>query len=150
MPDQSKLTSAPRRTLPVFYVLDTSGSMMGAPIEQLNRAETNMINSLGEGADLVAAADHPRVRLLADYYHISAENQPVEDILRLGGIAHAHIATREGRRVPTSEDAGYARMFAAMKRTGYRGMLSIEGKTDDLAADGPAAVRVLRKMWEEA
>lgn len=119
-------------------------------IEPLNRAETNMINSLGEGADLAAAADHPRVRLLADYYHISAENQPVEDILRLGGIAHAHIATREGRRVPTAEDAGYARMFAAMKRTGYRGMLSIEGKTDDLAADGPAAVRMLRKMWEEA
>ena len=119
-------------------------------IEPLNRNETNMINSLGEGACLAAAADHPRVRLLADYYHIAAENQPVSDIERVTGIAHAHIAAPAGRRVPLEEDAGYAGMFAAMKRTGYQGLLSVEGKTDDLAADGPVAVRLLKKMWEEA
>ena len=119
-------------------------------IEPLNRGETNMINSLGEGACLVAAANHPRVKLLADYYHIAVEGQPEEDILRLGGIAHAHIATREGRRVPTAVDAGYARMFSAMKQTGYTGLLSIEGKTDNLAEDGPAAIRMLRSKWEEA
>ena len=119
-------------------------------IEPLNRNETNMINSLGEGACLSAAVDHPRVRLLADYYHVSAENQPVSDIERITGIAHAHIATSAGRRVPTEEDAGYAEMFAAMKRTGYQGLLSVEGKTDDLAADGPRSVQMLKKMWEEA
>ena len=41
-------------------------------------------------------------------------------------------------------------MFAAMKRTGYQGLLSVEGKTDDLAADGPKSVQMLKKMWEEA
>ena len=119
-------------------------------IEPLNRNETNMINSLGEGACLVAAVDHPRVRLLADYYHIAVENQPVSDIERLTGICHAHVAALSGRRVPVSEDAGYAEMFAAMKRTGYQGLLSVEGKTDDLAADGPKSVQMLKKMWEEA
>ena len=119
-------------------------------IEPLNRNETNMINSLGEGACLVAAVDHPRVRLLADYYHIAVENQPVSDIERLTGICHAHVAALSGRRVPVSEDVGYAEMFAAMKRTGYQGLLSVEGKTDDLAADGPKSVQMLKKMWEEA
>ena len=99
-------------------------------IEPLNRGESNMINSLAEGAALVAA--------------------PVEDIRRLGGIAHAHIATKEGRRVPLQPDEGYRRMFAAMKQTGYTGMLSIEGKSDDLGADGPVAVRMLKQLWEEA
>ena len=51
MPDQSKLTSAPRRTLPVFYVLDTSGSMMGAPIEQLNRAMEETLDAVKQVAE---------------------------------------------------------------------------------------------------
>ena len=37
-----------------------------------------------------------------------------------------------------------------MKRTGYSGLISVEGKTDDLSADGPKAVEMLKKMWEEA
>ena len=119
-------------------------------IEPLNRGESNMINSLAEGAALVAAAGHPCVRLLADYYHIAVDGEPVEDIRRLGGIAHAHIATKEGRRVPLQPDEGYRRMFAAMKQTGYTGMLSIEGKSDDLGADGPVAVQMLKQLWEEA
>ena len=119
-------------------------------IEPLNRGESNMINSLAEGACLAAAVNHPRVKLLADYYHIAVENEPVGDIERLTGIAHAHIATREGRRVPLSPDAGYAVMFSAMKHTGYQGLISVEGKTDDLAADGPVSVSLLKKMWEEA
>lgn len=51
MPDQSKLTSAPRRTLPVFYVLDTSGSMIGAPIEQLNRAMEETLDAVKQVAE---------------------------------------------------------------------------------------------------
>ncbi|MBR2287856.1 MAG: sugar phosphate isomerase/epimerase [Clostridia bacterium] len=119
-------------------------------IEPLNRGETNMINSLGEGACLVAAVNHPSVKLLADYYHIAVEHQPVEDISRLTGIAHAHIATEVGRRVPIEEDEGYRKMFAAMKETGYQGLISVEGKSDDLAHDGPVSVALLKKLWEEA
>ncbi|MBQ9198154.1 MAG: sugar phosphate isomerase/epimerase [Clostridia bacterium] len=119
-------------------------------IEPLNRSECNMINSLAEGACLAAAVDHPRVRLLADYYHIAVEGQPPEDIERLCGIAHAHIATQAGRRVPLQDDPGYHTMFAAMKRTGYAGLISVEGKSDDLATDGPAAVKLLKSVWEEA
>ena len=38
MPDTTTLDAAPRRELHVFYVLDTSGSMQGQPIQRLNRA----------------------------------------------------------------------------------------------------------------
>jgi len=44
-------------------------------IEPLNRSETNLINSVGEGACLAAAVNHERVRLLADYYHIAREKR---------------------------------------------------------------------------
>ena len=51
MPDQSQFTSAPRRNLPVFYVLDTSGSMTGAPIEQLNRAMEETLDAVKQVAE---------------------------------------------------------------------------------------------------
>lgn len=119
-------------------------------IEPLNRRESNMINSVGEGACLVADVCSAHVRLLADYYHMAVEHEPPEEIARVSGISHAHIATETGRRFPLTAEEGYRRMFAAMKATGYSGMLSIEGKTDDLSADGPAAVGLLKQLWEEA
>ncbi len=119
-------------------------------IEPLNRGETNMINSVAEGACLEAAADHPRVKLLADYYHIAVEHQPPEDLVRLGGIAHCHIATAEGRRAPLVKEEGFKTLFAAMKQTGYDGLISVEGKADDLSKEGPVCVQMLKNLWKEA
>lgn len=119
-------------------------------IEPLNRSETNMINSVAEGACLRAAVNHPSVQLLGDYYHIAVEHQPPEDIARVGGIQHCHIATEIGRRAPLEAEAGFWTMFAAMKQTGYDGLVSVEGKAGDLGTEGPAAVSLLKKMWEEA
>ena len=119
-------------------------------IEPLNRNETNMINSLAEGACLRAAVNHPAVQLLGDYYHIAVEHQPPEDIVRIGGIRHCHIATEIGRRAPQKAEAGFRTMFAAMKQTGYDGLVSVEGKADDLSIEGPVSVSVLKKLWEEA
>jgi sugar phosphate isomerase/epimerase len=119
-------------------------------IEPLNRGETNMINSVAEGACLAAAARHPQVKLLADYYHIAVERHAPEDLARVGGIAHCHIATLEGRRAPLEAEEGFKTMFAAMKQTGYDGLISVEGKADDLSKEGPTSVRLLKKLWEEA
>lgn len=119
-------------------------------IEPLNRTETNMICSMAEGAALVAAADHPNVKLLSDFYHVVTDGEPVEDVVRLGGVSHAHVATRQGRRFPLNGDEALARFMSALKATGYHGMLSIEGKTDDITNDAPAALAVLKKCWEEA
>ena len=119
-------------------------------IEPLNRGETNMINSVAEGACLAAAANHPNVKLLADYYHVAVEHQPPEDLVRVGGIAHCHIATLNGRRAPLEAEEGFKTLFAAMKRTGYEGLISVEGGIDDLGRDGPVCVRLLKELWAEA
>ena len=41
-------------------------------------------------------------------------------------------------------------MFAAMKRSGYQGRISVEGRCDDLASEGPQSVRMLKELWAEA
>ncbi len=119
-------------------------------IEPLNRGECNMINSVAEGACLRAAANHPRVQLLADYYHIAMEGEPPADLARLGGIAHCHIAALAGRRIPLEAEEGFRTLFSAMKKTGYEGLLSVEGKCENLKNEGPEALRLLRRLWAES
>lgn len=119
-------------------------------IEPLNRGETNMIHTVGEGACLAAAVNHPNVRVLADYYHIMTDGDHPEDIASKGGIAHAHIATEGARLIPLTPEEGYRAMFRAMKATNYQGLLSVEGKSGDLAAEGPVSVAMLKSLWEEA
>lgn len=40
------MTTTPRKNLPIFYLLDTSGSMIGEPIAILNRAMTETMDAL--------------------------------------------------------------------------------------------------------
>ncbi len=151
-PENMPYGEAFRRLIEVARVIGFVAGEYGITIviEPLNRSETNMINSVAEGACLRAAVNHPSVQLLGDYYHIAVEHQPPEDIARVGGIQHCHIATEIGRRAPLEAEAGFGTMFAAMKQTGYDGLVSVEGKAGDLGTEGPAAVSLLKKMWEEA
>ena len=151
-PEEMPYAAAFRRLTEITRMMGDIAGQYGVTIavEPLNRGETNMINSVAEGACLAAAANHPRVKLLADYYHIAVEHQPPEDLARLGGIAHCHIASPEGRRAPVEAEEGFKTLFAAMKQTGYDGLISVEGKADDLSKEGPACVRLLKALWAEA
>lgn len=51
MPRPNDMTSATRPILPVFYLLDTSGSMRNQPIGVLNRAMENTIDALKQVAE---------------------------------------------------------------------------------------------------
>ncbi|MBR4539214.1 MAG: sugar phosphate isomerase/epimerase [Clostridia bacterium] len=151
-PDDVPYGDAFRRLVEITRLIGGIAGQYGITIviEPLNRGETNMINSVAEGACLAAAVNHPRVKLLADYYHIAVEGHAPEDLARLGGIAHCHIASKEGRRAPQEAEEGFKTLFAAMKQTGYEGLVSVEGKADDLSKEGPVSVRLLKKLWEEA
>ena len=118
-------------------------------LEPLNRTETNMINSMAEGAALVAMVNHPNVQLLCDSFHVAKENEPFTDVVRLGGVSHVHVATKEGRRYPLEKDADLTALYEALKATNYDGMISIEGKTDDMAQDAPVSIALLKNLWEE-
>ncbi len=118
-------------------------------IEPLNRKETNMINSVAEGADLAAAVNHPAVRLLADYYHMAVEGEKVSEIIRVGGVVHAHVAEPAGRKYPTEETPELRDFMKAVATSAFPGMVSVEGHTEDLSLDGPAALKALRRMMPD-
>ena len=141
-----------RRLIEVTRLIGETAAQYGVTIviEPLNRGETNMINSVGEGACLRAAVNLPNVQLLADYYHVAAEGHDPADLARVGGIAHCHIATEIGREAPMQAEDGFLKLFSAMKQTNYQGLVSVEGKCNDLRKDGPVTVALLKKLWDEA
>lgn len=152
-PENMSYGDAFRRLTEIARLAGEIAGQYGVTIvmEPLNRAESNIINSMAEGAALVAAVNHPSVALLTDYYHVANDGEPVSDIARLGNIRHVHIATKEGRRYPMSaEQDDFAGFFGSLKAIGYEGRVSIEGKCDDMAADAPVALAMLKRLWEEA
>lgn len=115
-------------------------------VEPLRSAETNIINTADEGWRLVKDVHHPRFQLMVDFYHLASEQEDPAIIVRAGrAIRHFHIANPTGRVYPMdAAEADYAAFFAAVRRIRYRGGISVEGKTDDLAVDGPRAIGFLR------
>ena len=70
-------------------------------VEPLNRGETNFINSLAEGVEIIEAVKSPRVRLLCDIYHMLKEDESPDEIVKYGKhIVNCHIAEKEKRTPP--------------------------------------------------
>ena len=106
-------------------------------VEELNKGETNILNYIGECADLVKRVNIPRVRLLADLYHIALENDDLDKLPGYGDIlAHCHIANPyDSRFYPRATDAPeavalYKKFFEKLRAAGYAGGVTIEGKLD--------------------
>ena len=119
--------------------------------EPLRSAETNFGNSLCEGSWVVRAADHPNVALLADYYHMAAMGEPMSEVTRIGGIRHAHLATRERRLAPAVTAADDLEgFFTALARLGTCGQASIEGGEALHPVAGPRALANPRRIAAEA
>ena len=115
-------------------------------IEPLNRAETNLINSLAEGAALEADVNMPNVGLIADSYHMWQEGEDMGRILTCAPFMHTHIAMKGTRSYPTQATDEVRQFFSLLKEAGYDGTMSIEGKSDDWKADSVKALEVMRGL----
>lgn len=116
-------------------------------IEPLNSGEDNLILSVQAGAKLVDQVNHPSIQLLADLFHMVADNESIEDVARAGKrLVHTHLASSS--RVPpgmdSSDTAPYREFFEACRRAGYDGRCSYEGKIGDLSQDARTLLDFLR------
>lgn len=115
-------------------------------IEPLNRTETNIINSVAEGVELMRRVNHPAVRMLVDAFHLMRECESVETVVRhMSAFAHMHVATQANRRYPGNEPCeGLAVFLEAVRRSGYKGRMSVEARLQDPQLDMPRALAMLR------
>lgn len=114
-----------------------------AVVEPLNHTETNMLLSLSEAMDYVTKVGEP-VALLADFYHMQQEGEPLEHLVEAGpALRHVHVADR-GRRAPGTGDYPYRAFAEALAGAQYTGRISIECRWQAFAHEAAPALRFLR------
>ncbi len=101
----------------------------GVPLlfEPLNRYETDLVNTVEAGVDLLQNLSTRNVRLLADLFHMNIEEVDIASALRAGSsrIGHVHFVD-SNRRPAGSGHIDYAPIAAALAEIGYDGFASAE------------------------
>ncbi len=101
---------------------------MTVAIEPLSAAETDLVNTVAEGAALCRRLGHPQVRLVADLYHMAAADEPLSVLTdNRDLLCHVHVSNPADRALPQPGDNyDYAAFFGALHAAGYDGGISIE------------------------
>ena len=104
-------------------------------IEPLNKQECNVLNTVAEGAEMVRSLQLPKIRLLADAYHMYCEEEDLSILKKEQDLlVHIHVSEQPGRGYPGRDGGGYLTRFARALR-GYCGRVSIECSFSDFQAE---------------
>jgi sugar phosphate isomerase/epimerase len=95
--------------------------------EPLNRYETNLVNTLAEGAALLRPLKSKNLKLLADLYHMNIEEEDLAGAIRQVGelVGHVHLAD-SNRRPAGNGHTDFAAIAGALRDINYNGYLSAE------------------------
>lgn len=120
-------------------------------LENLNKTETNFLNTLKDAADVVNRANHPNFRLNVDVYHMMKENESPDEIIKAKNIvAYCEVAEKDDRTLPGIKGDDFRPYFSALAAINYKGPIMIEGRVADLKKDAPIAYRFLRQQLKES
>jgi len=122
-------------------------------LEPLTRKETHYMNLQGHGARIVESVGRPGFALLSDFYHMQmGEDDIARTLERFGGhTAYVHMADGEKRTEPGSLPFDYRPGFAALKKHGYAGWLTVESGATDSPEPALARARdYVLEQWTQA
>ncbi len=128
---------------------EMKGTGAAVAIEPLNRGESNFINSVAEGAALAREINRPEVRVLADFYHMAVEHEPLETMRdHREWLAHIHLADTD-RYYPGSGSYDYETFVGILQEIDYQGLVSVECivKPEDKEADMQRAKAFIDRQW---
>jgi sugar phosphate isomerase/epimerase len=124
-----------------------AGTGVTLVIEPLNRKESDLVNSVEEGVRFAQAVNRPEVRVLADFYHMDEENEPLETLkANIDWLCHVHLADT-GRKNPGTGAYDYAAFSGFLKSGGYRGMISVECVERRHEAPMRQSLAFLKRFW---
>ena len=118
-------------------------------IEGINPLECNVVYYVRDALHLAQTINRPEIRVLADYYHMVKQSEPLDHLLEAGAwLQHAHTSDDE-RRLPSRRGFDQRRFLQYLKRAGYTGRLSLECRVaESFDEECAAAVAYLRELWE--
>ena len=118
--------------------------------EPLNRYETNLVNTVAAGVELMESLITGNVRLLADLFHMNIEESDLAAALKQGGrwIGHVHFVD-SNRRPAGFGHMNYAPIVAALMSIPYEGYLSAEALPwPESFAAAQQTIREYRRLFD--
>ena len=110
-------------------VLDKAGKLdLDICLEPLSTKETDFINTVAEGMQMVRQISHPNLKIHLDVKAMCSETAPVPDIIRsveAENIGHFHV-NDSNLYGPGMGDVDYAPIAEAIKNVGWDKWLSVE------------------------
>ncbi|UCC69199.1 MAG: sugar phosphate isomerase/epimerase [Armatimonadota bacterium] len=96
-------------------------------VEPLNRYETALVNTAGEGLELIRRVGADNLGLLLDTFHMNIEEPSIEESMRLAGdrMFHFHVAD-SNRWYPGAGHLDFRGILGLLKELGYAGYVSGE------------------------
>lgn len=107
-------------------------------LEPLNRYQDHMLNTTEDAYKLIKKGDFKRVKITADFYHMSIEEDSIPETLKKykDYIGHVHIAENH-RYQPGTGSLDWKSYMDTLREIGYEGAVVNEGRVrgeDPLAA----------------
>jgi sugar phosphate isomerase/epimerase len=110
--------------------------------EPLNRYESNLVNTQGDGAALLDKLSTQNVKLLSDLFHMNIEEVTIAQGLRDGGKHVGHLHFVDSNRRPTGNGhMDYDQIAAALKDISFAGYACAEALPYP-DSDGAAAATI--------
>jgi sugar phosphate isomerase/epimerase len=133
-------------------VMDQAGALgLTICLEPLSPVETDFINTVAEGMELVRQVNHPNLKIHLDVKAMCSESTPVPDVIRsvsAEDIGHFHVndANLYG---PGMGDVDYGPIAEAVKDVGWDKWLSVEVFKYDPDPETIArkSIEYLRRFW---
>lgn len=96
-------------------------------LEQMNRYETNYMNSAWDTGEYIRSLKLGNLKLHADLFHMNIEDRSIEKTLREYGecLGYIHFAD-SNRLAPGQGHINFKKVTEALAETGYSGWLGIE------------------------
>lgn len=114
-------------------------------LEPLRRAESNVFNSVAEGAEFLRRGACGSTRLLADLFHMMEEGEPMTVLEESRDLlSHVHVADGHARRAPGTQDYDFDSFFRHLATAGYEGRCSIECGWGDFDAEVGPGLQFIR------
>jgi sugar phosphate isomerase/epimerase len=119
-----------KRATDLFHsVLDLAAELnVTICIEPLSPAETNFINTVSEGHQMICEINHPNFKIHLDVKAMCSESKPVPDIIRsvkAEDIGHFHV-NDPNLYGPGMGEVDYGLIAEAIKEIGWDKWLSVE------------------------
>jgi sugar phosphate isomerase/epimerase len=113
-------------------------------VEPYNRRDANLLNTVPEALAVVRQVDRPGIRLMADFFHMRLNDEPLDELIEAGPcLIHAHIA-EPGRGKPQTTPDDHGGFLRTLRAAGYDGNVTQTGALPAYASPDQAASTLRR------